>query len=157
VRVNHELARDARRGMYVTALYVVLDPQAGTATVACAGHKMPLIRYSAAEKKIRVIQPEGIALGFDKGHVFAKTLKLERIPIEPGDRIVIANTGPVQIVNKAGEELGEKALYRQILQFASLPTDKMLERLEKAFVDYAEGVPFPNDISLVSLARRPGA
>jgi NTP pyrophosphatase (non-canonical NTP hydrolase)/HAMP domain-containing protein len=89
VRVNAELARDVRRGMYVTALYVIVDPAQGIATVACAGHKMPLIRYAATDKKIRLVQPEGIALGFDQGPVFTRTLQVQKIPIDPGDRIVI--------------------------------------------------------------------
>ncbi len=153
VRVNADLARDVRRGMYVTAMYVLVDPKQGIATVACAGHKMPLIRYAAADKKIRLVQPEGIALGFDKGPVFTRTLQVQKIPIDPGDRIVIANTGPVGVKNEAGEELGEKAFYRHVLQHANMPTDAMLEKLKDELQRFAGRVPFPNDISIVSLRR----
>ena len=153
-RVNAELARDVRRGMYVTAMYVVVDPKEGVATVACAGHKLPLIRYAAADKKIRLVQPEGIALGFDKGPVFTRTLQVQKIPIEPGDRILIANTGPVGVKNEAGEEIGEKAFYRHVLQHAALPTEAMLARLKGELDAFAEGVPFPNDISIVTVLRK---
>lgn len=152
--VNRELARDVRRGMYATALYAIVDPGAGVATVACAGHKLPLIRYSAADGKIRLVHPEGIALGFDKGPVFDRTLQVQKIPIEPGDRILIATTGPVQVKNAAGEELGEKAFYRHVLQHASQPTSSMLDDLKKALEKFAAGEPFPNDISIITLARK---
>jgi serine phosphatase RsbU (regulator of sigma subunit) len=152
-RANAELARDVRRGMYVSALYVLVDPKEGIATVACAGHKMPLIRFAAADKKIRLIQPEGIALGLDKGAVFEQALKVQKMPIEPGDRIVIANTGPVGIKNQAGEELGEKAFYRHVLQHAAMPTEAMLEAVRADLQSFAGEEVFPNDISIVSLRR----
>ena len=153
-RVNRELARDLRRGMFVSALYVLVDPREHAAMVACAGHKLALVRYCASDKKVRVVHPEGIALGFDKGPVFERALKLQKVPLEPGDRLVIATTGCVQIKNAAGEELGEKGFFRSVLAHAELPTDDMLARLEKAFEAHAGGEPFPNDISIVTVARK---
>lgn len=152
-RVNRDLARDVRRGMYVTALCASIDPEENVATVACAGHKIPLIRYSAAEKKVRVVQPEGIALGFDKGAVFDRGLAVQRVPLEPGDRLVLANTGTVRVVNPDGEELGEKAFYRMVLQTARLAPDAMIERLQAGLEEYAEDEDFPADISILILAR----
>ena len=46
-------------------------------TVACAGHKVPLLRFSASDKQLRLVQPEGIALAFDKGPVFDKRLQTQ--------------------------------------------------------------------------------
>jgi sigma-B regulation protein RsbU (phosphoserine phosphatase) len=152
-RANREIARDVRRGMYVTALYVVLDPAKGLATVACAGHKLPLIRFSAADGKVRLVQPEGIALGFDKGPVFDRALQVQQVPIEPGDRILVANTGPVRVKNRKGEELGEKAFYRLVVQHASATTEAALGKLKGALEEFAAGEPFPADLSIVSVAR----
>jgi serine phosphatase RsbU (regulator of sigma subunit) len=153
-RVNREIARDVRRGMFATALYAIVDPREGVATIACAGHKLPLIRYSAADKKIRLVHPEGIALGFDKGPVFDRTLQVQRVPIESGDRILIATTGPVQVKNEAGEELGEKGFYRLVLQHAGQPTGAMLDDLKKGLEAFAQGQPFPDDISIITLSRK---
>lgn len=152
-RANRSIARDARRGMFVTAMYVLLDPKEGIATVACAGHKLPIVRFTAEDSKIRVVHPEGIALGFDKGPVFDRTLQVQKIPIEKGDRIVVSTTGAVQVRNAAGEEVGEKAFYRFVLQHAKVPCDTMLENVKAALETHADGEPFPNDISIVALAR----
>ncbi len=153
-RVNQHLARDVRRGMFVTALYACIDPSAGRATVACAGHKLPLVRYSGSDRKIRLVQPEGIALGFDKGPVFSRTLQVAQIPLEPGDRLVLANTGPVRVTDGAGAELGEKAFYKAVLQNAEKPTDAFLAAIETELRGHAGESPFPNDISIVSISRR---
>jgi len=152
-RVNRELSRDLRRGMFVSALFVLVDPREGIATVACAGHKLALVRYTAEDKRIRVVHPEGIALGFDKGPVFDRTLKLLKVPIEKGDRFVLSTTGAVQVLNGSGEELGEKGFYRLILQCSSRPTPAMLDSLKQALEAHAAGTPFPNDISTVAISR----
>ena len=140
--------------MYVTAMYVVLDPAQAIATVACAGHKLPLVRISASDGKVRLAQPEGIALGFDKGPVFDRALAVQQMPIEPGDRFLIATTGPVRVKNPKGEELGEKAFYRLVLQHARSDTATMLANLKRALEAYAAGEPFPSDLSIVSVSRK---
>ena len=152
-RVNRELARDLRRGMFVSALFVLVDPREGVATVACAGHKLALVRYTAEDKKIRVVHPEGIALGFDKGPVFERALKPLKVPIERGDRLVLSTTGAVQVASPAGEELGEKGFFRLVLQSASRPSQSMLAALQQGLEAHAAGAPFPNDISTVAITR----
>lgn len=152
-KINRNVAGDVRRGMYVTALCVVLDPEHHVATVACAGHKLPLIRYDAESKQLRLIQPEGIALGFDKGPVFDRGLELVRVSVQPGDRLVLANTGPVQVVNADGAELGEKAFYRLVAKYVSQRPDVMAKGILGALQKYAGEEGFPADISLVILAR----
>jgi serine phosphatase RsbU (regulator of sigma subunit) len=151
--VNRYLARDVRRGMFVTALYALLNPGEGTALLACAGHKVPLIRYSASDQKIRLLQPEGIALAFDKGPVFDRTLEVLKVPIEPGDRLVLSNTGPLQVLDPEGREFGEKAFYRSVLQCAGMPTPKMLRVIRQSLEQFAGSEPFPNDISIVTVVR----
>lgn len=152
--VNRQLARDMRSGVAVTALYALVDPQAGIATVACAGHKIPLIRYTAADKKVRLVQPEGIALGFDKGPVFERALATVQVPIEPGDRLVIVNSGAVVVTDAEGRELGEKGLYSQVMRHGAQPSDVFLARLRAALESFSAGVGLPRDISIVTVARK---
>ena len=153
-KVNAALSRDVRRGMYVTAMYVLLDPRDGTAQVACAGHKIPLLRFSSADGKLRTVQPEGIALGFDKGPVFDSRLQVERLSLEPGDRLVLANTGPAAVADPDGRELGEKGFYRLVLKYAKLGSEPMLARIERDLLAFADDTPLPNDISILTVARQ---
>lgn len=152
-RANREIARDVRRGMYISALYVLLDPAAGVATVVCAGHKLPLVRLQAGDGQVRTVQPEGVALGLDKGPVFERSLQAVDVPVNKGDRLVLANTGPVAVVDGAGAEFGEKAYYRALLAGARLKTDAMLSHLVKSLEAHAAGAPFPQDVSIVVLSR----
>jgi serine phosphatase RsbU (regulator of sigma subunit) len=152
--VNRELARDVKRGMYVSALYVLVDPAEAIAHAVCAGHKIPLVRYSAADNKVRLIQPEGIALAFDKGPIFDRRLELARVPLEPGDRLVLVNSGAVEVKDAQGKELGEKPLFAHILKCAGLPTDQFLARMRAGLEGLAGEAGLPRAISIVTVARR---
>jgi serine phosphatase RsbU (regulator of sigma subunit) len=152
-KINRYLARDVRRGMYVTAMYALLDPESGIVEVACAGHKVPLLRYSAADGKIRTVQPEGIALGFDSGPIFDRALQTVDVPLEPGDRLLLANTGPIVVLDPDGQELGERDFYRDVLRRSRQGTDAMLEGLEEDFEEFADEEPYPNDITILTVRR----
>lgn len=151
--VNRELARDMRRGMYVSVMYALIDPVKHTVQVACAGHKQPLVRFAASDGKVRLVQPEGIALGFDKGPIFERRLEVAEIQIEHGDRLVVFNTGPAVLVNSAGAELGEKQIYAAIQRFGTKPTEEFLERLRSVLTAHAGKTPLARDIAIITAAR----
>ena len=73
--------------------------------------------------------------------------------LEVFGRLVLSTTGAVQVVNGAGEELGEKGFFRFILHCSSQPTLAMLDGLKQALEAHAAGTPFPNDISTVAISR----
>ncbi|MBM3989130.1 MAG: HAMP domain-containing protein [Planctomycetes bacterium] len=150
---NRVLARDVRRGMAVTSLFASLDAAQGIATVACSGHKVPLIRFTGEDRKVRVVHPEGIALGFDKGPVFESKLELALVPVDKGDRLVLVNSGAVTVVNTDGVELGEKGLYSLVMKHGALPTEQFLAKLRAALLAHAGDAPRERDISIVTVSR----
>jgi len=152
-RVNRWLVGDVRRGMFVSALYALLDPAQGRATVACAGHKIPLLRLCASDGNVRVVQPDGIALGFDRGPVFERRLQVIEVPVERGDRLVLTNSAPVRIKDPAGEELGEKAFYARVKRANAPDTTRFLRALRRDLEQYAGPDGFQEDLSLVTLSR----
>ncbi|MEW6073341.1 MAG: SpoIIE family protein phosphatase [Planctomycetota bacterium] len=152
-RINRWLGEDVRRGMFVTALYVLIDPAAATATAICAGHKVPLVRYTAADGKVRLVHPEGIALGFDKGPVFDQRLEVQSMPLAEGDRLVLCNSAPVRLVNPEGRELGEKAFYARILKHAPLDSAHFLKALRRDILQFVGEDEVPYDVSLVTISR----
>lgn len=151
--VNRILAGEVRRGMYVTVLAASLNPKMDEIEVASAGHKLPLVHWSAKEKGIRAIQPDGIALGFDKGPVFDRGIASKRVPMDPGDRVALAGTGAVRVINNQGEEIGEKRFYKLFARNASDSPDEALDGILTALEAYADEEPFPADVSVVILGR----
>ncbi|MEZ6003655.1 MAG: SpoIIE family protein phosphatase [Planctomycetota bacterium] len=153
--VNRELHRDVERGIFVTALVVVLHPLDHVAEVACAGHKLPLLRFDAAENRLKSLQPAGFALGFDEGSVFEKRLEVIRVPMLPGDRLVLAGQGIASVCRSDGNEWGETGLYRALQANAARSAEAMADAVLNAVDRFAENQLQPNDYSLVVLARDP--
>ncbi len=151
--LNRWLVGDVRRGMFVTVLYCLVDPAEGQASVACAGHKIPLLRCSRSDGQLRVVHPEGIALGFDKGPVFDRRLEIAEVPLEPGDRLVLTTSASVSIRNGQDEELGEKAFYARVLKHSGLETPAFLKALRRDLEAFAGVAEIPVDISFVTVSR----
>ncbi len=152
--VNREIARDIKRGMFVTALYVLVDPKTHTATIANAGHKIPLLRVVKSDGKLRTLQPEGIALGFDKGPVFERRIEVQTLALESGDRLVLCNTGTVAVVDREGKEIGERLLFGVVQKHAAASGVELLDRMRSVLEAHADGTAFPKDISIVTVARK---
>lgn len=152
-RVNKRLEGDVRRGMYVTALCVVVDPKTGKGQVVCAGHKVPLLIYSSESSSLRKLHPGGIALGFDKGPVFDRSLEVAEFTLEPGDRVVLSSVGPILVCDPDGTELGEAAWFKSVARVASQPTTIFMRTLKKAIEDFTDGEPYVKDVSIMTVQR----
>ena len=108
--VNRGFAMDLPRGVYVTAMYVVVDPESGVCKVANAQH-LPLVFWKLAKKGSARLQTQGIALGHDAGPVFDKSIEEKAIQLERGDRIVLFSDGAITAKNAAGSVYGEERFY----------------------------------------------
>ncbi|QDU69681.1 PP2C family protein-serine/threonine phosphatase [Engelhardtia mirabilis] len=151
--VNRELARDVLRGTWVSALYVQLEPGGDAATVVCAGHRLPVLRIGAADGKLRVLQPGGLALGLDKGPVFARRLDVQRLEVAPGDRLVLAGAAAAGLPDENGDELGERGFYQLVVGRAGLSTDRFLRGLRADLEAFCADEVFPADLSVVTVRR----
>ena len=151
--VNRCLSKGLRRGMCISVMYAELTPATGEVQMLCAGHKVPILHYVGAEKKMRKMQSEGLALGLDKGPVFDRRLESRTFNMAPGDRIVLANSGPIRVHNSAGVEYGEEKFYRLAMKRAAECSEELLGLLEGALDAYADPEDFPHDISVITIRR----
>jgi len=127
-KVNRILAKDIRRGMFVTAIYAVLDVQRKRLTVASAGHN-PMVFYEAATKTVRAVNPSGIALGFDKGRTFDENIREETLDLKTGDRCVVYTDGVVEAMSEKQEEYGMER-FMEVVK----------EQAERSSKDFTNGV-----------------
>jgi serine phosphatase RsbU (regulator of sigma subunit) len=112
-QTNAIVARDIKRGMFVTAIYGVLNVRQKTLTVASAGHN-PMVLFRARSGKCELVNPAGIALGFDKGPIFNRTVKEQTIQLYKGDRIVMYTDGVVEAMDERHEEFGDERFYKWV-------------------------------------------
>ena len=104
-KTNTVVAADIKRGMFVTAFYLILNTRTRRMLTASAGHN-PMI-LARADGTLETVNPGGIALGFDKGPVFARTIRSRAVELFPGDRVVLYTDGVVEARNAHDEEYGD--------------------------------------------------
>ncbi|MCB9894467.1 MAG: PP2C family protein-serine/threonine phosphatase [Planctomycetes bacterium] len=150
-KVNRTLAKDIKRGMFVTAFYMLLDIPTARLTVASAGHN-PLLLYRAATKQCVEVNPGGIALGFDKdGRLFERNMKEEVIQLQRGDRAVIYTDGVTEAMSPTNEEFGEERMQAITIQCASRSSSEYLTTLVNAIQGHAQTDDQHDDITIVTL------
>jgi serine phosphatase RsbU (regulator of sigma subunit) len=112
-RLNLMVRRTTDRRTYVTLLCAVLDREAGTLTLATAGHP-PLLVYRAGtgsfEEMGRGAPPLGTFL--------QARYEEERRPLAPGDLLVFYTDGLIEARND-GREYGQERLQRTLARAAN--------------------------------------
>ena len=94
-----------------------------------AGH-LPIIYYSAKEKKSTKIIPSGIGLGLTDSKIFSNSLKKHKIGLEENDILVIYSDGLTETMNIEKSEFGEERLIKVI----ELAAQRDSEGIKKAIL-----------------------
>jgi serine phosphatase RsbU (regulator of sigma subunit) len=150
MKANRLLAQDIKKGMFVTALYCILNKRTNELRVASAGHN-PLVVWRAASNQVQLVNPNGIALGFDKGPVFERTVKDEVIVLGHGDRIVSFTDGTVEAMNARNQEFGDERFYTLIRDLAPRDSNQLLNLIVKELDEHKGNAPQSDDITIVTL------
>lgn len=148
-KVNRELTRDLKRGMFVTTLYMILNPATRELSVSSAGHN-PLIIYRARTKAVELKNPNGIALGFDGGPIFNKVIREEKVQLEVGDRVVIYTDGVTESMSPSRKEWGSDTLYEFTRRHADVSSEEFVTSLRAELRTHQGSAEQHDDISYVT-------
>jgi serine phosphatase RsbU (regulator of sigma subunit) len=151
-RANMMLARDMRKGMFVTAIYGILDRTNHQIRVSSAGHN-PMLLWRARTEEIVLVNPKGIALGLDKGPVFDRSISEEIIQLEPGDRVVFYTDGTVEAMNDRREEFGDRRFQEIVTKLAKTESNQFLNLVVKALTEHQGNAPQHDDMTIVTFRR----
>ncbi len=145
-RVNNLLMPDTKQGMFVTAVYAVLDRETGQLTYSNAGHNPPLwVRKGSVERLTRT----GVALGASEESRFED----RTIHIQPGESVLFYTDGLTEAFNLEGDMFGEERLLRAIGWQETASADDMLKTVESALDDFAGDAPPSDDLTMLTTRR----
>ncbi|MBI5366044.1 MAG: SpoIIE family protein phosphatase [Planctomycetes bacterium] len=154
IKTNRILAKDIRRGMFVTAMYMILNVKTRTLLVSSAGHN-PLHLWRHKTKSQELVNPNGIALGFDKGPIFERTVKEQRYQLYPGDRFTAYTDGVVEAMNLAMEEYGDDRFFGHCRNLADRESNQFINVVVKDLDEHKGSGPQHDDITLVTFRFMP--
>ncbi|MBI3269138.1 MAG: SpoIIE family protein phosphatase [Planctomycetes bacterium] len=154
VKTNRILAKDIRRGMFVTAMYMILNVKTRTLLVSSAGHN-PLHVWRGKTRTYELINPNGIALGFDKGPIFERTVKEQRIQLYPGDRFTGYTDGVVEAMNATNDEFGDERFFQLCQKLAEKDSNQLINVVVKELDEHKGSAPQHDDITLLTFRLAP--
>ncbi|HYC77538.1 MAG TPA: PP2C family protein-serine/threonine phosphatase, partial [Planctomycetota bacterium] len=156
VELNKLLTPDLKRGFFVSAACASIDPRTGEATLASAGSRAPMLQFVSAAAGIRAVQPDGIALGLDKGPVFERSLQEAHLTLAPGDALVLATEGAFQLLGSDGKPLGDVSFRKLALAEAKSGLDGLAGRIVAAVEARLAPDPGAFDMTVVTAVRVAG-
>jgi phosphoserine phosphatase RsbU/P len=146
-RVNDLLIPDTRQGMFVTAVYAVLDIENDELTYVIAGHNPPL--WVKRDGTIERLTRTAIALGVVTGDpVGQRTIKLGS-----GDKVFLYTDGLTEAFNSDGEFYGETRLIEAITSNESDSASNLMDVVEKSLLNFVQDMPPADDLTMLVLRR----
>ncbi|MGZ8513978.1 MAG: ATP-binding SpoIIE family protein phosphatase [Candidatus Limnocylindrales bacterium] len=147
-RANEILLPEMPTRMFVTCLYMVLEPETGRVVFANAGHNLPYVRTADGVIEFRAI---GMPLGLLPGMDYPE----HEAVLVPGESVLLYSDGLVEAHGPAGDMFGFPRLRE--LMATERPGSELLDHLLDELHGFVgKGWEQEDDITLVALQRTGG-
>lgn len=146
-RVNDLLIPDTRQGMFVTAVYAVLDMEKNELTYVNAGHNPPL--WVDCEGEVSKLTRTAIALGVVTGEAVNQCT----IQFQSGDSLFLYTDGLTEAFNAADVFFGEERLLDAIKENSCSSASELLDVVEKSLLNFVQDMPPADDLTMLVLRR----
>ncbi len=146
--VNEILVPEMPARMFVTCLYMILEPETGKVVLANAGHNLPYVRTADGVIELRAT---GMPLGLLPGMDYPE----HEAVLAPGESVLLYSDGLVEAHDRAGDMFGFPRLRE--LMATELPGSELLDHLLDELHGFVgKGWDQEDDITLVALQRTGG-
>ncbi|MFT3893336.1 MAG: GAF domain-containing protein [Anaerolineales bacterium] len=146
-RVNDLLIPDTKQGMFVTAVYAVLDMNTHELTYVNAGHNPPL--WIKSDSSVERLTRTGVALGAAEGVNYTQRV----IQLSKGDNVLLYTDGLTESYNYEGEFFGEERLIDAIKLNSCSSAGDLLDVVEKSLLNFVQDMPPADDLTMLVLRR----
>ncbi|MBI5953830.1 MAG: GAF domain-containing protein [Chloroflexi bacterium] len=144
-RVNDQLLPDTQQGMFVTAVYGVLDVASGEFTFVNAGHNPPF--WAKRDGSLEKLTRTAIALGVTE----QPKMQERTISLAEGDMLLLYTDGLTEAFSPAGELFGDERLADALS--CSCAADELLQAVEERVNEFIESVPLGDDMTMLAVKR----
>ena len=147
-RVNELLLPDTRQGMFVTAVYAVLDQETGEFTYANAGHNPPI--WIQDQGQVEKLTRTGIALGV----LGANPISQRKILINPGESVLLYTDGVTEAFSPEGSLFGEPRLIEIVRSNCSDTAKNLLNAVDSGLDGFIGPSPLSDDLTMLVIKRK---
>lgn len=146
-RVNDQLLPDTQQGMFVTAVYGVLDIEDGSFTYVNAGHNPPL--WVKPNRYVIKLTRTAVALGVMQ----QPYVKENTISLEAGDALFLYTDGLTEAFSPMGDMFGDERLIAALQSAQASAADEILESVEACLNEFIESIPLGDDLTMLAARR----
>ncbi|HJS20061.1 MAG TPA: GAF domain-containing protein, partial [Anaerolineales bacterium] len=146
-RVNEHLLPDTKQGMFVTAVYAVLDMDNYELTYVNAGHNPPL--WMKCDGQVLRLTRTGVALGASEEARYEQRV----VQFEVEDNLLLYTDGLTESFNIDGEFFGEDRLIEAITANRCSSASDLLDVVEESLLNFVQDVPPADDLTLLVVRR----
>lgn len=146
-RLNKTICSNCPDNRFITFFMTVANPVTGELVYTNAGHNPPLIVRKGGG--FETLAGGGVILGILPMAVY----KEATAQMQSGDILVLFSDGVTEAVNPKDDDFGEQRLADVIYANRERPAAEIIEAIEAAVVEFTQGAPAADDITMV-VARR---
>jgi sigma-B regulation protein RsbU (phosphoserine phosphatase) len=143
--VNLNLTTQTRRGMFVSAQYLLLDAETGEARVSNGGH-VPFLWYHRGTGEAEVDLEGGPPLGILPDATYPETV----LSLEHGDSLILLTDGLVECTNESGEAFGFPRLV-EVVEASGRTVSLLVQAILRAVEAFTAEGRRHDDITLVQV------
>jgi len=146
-RVNDLLIPDTKQGMFVTAVYAVLNMNSSELTYVNAGHNPPFLVRSNGS--LEYLTRTGVALGA------AENMEYEQrtIQLEKDDSLLFYTDGLTESYNIDGEFYGEERLENALKENHCSSAHDLMDVVERSLLEFVKDMPPADDLTMLVLRK----
>jgi len=149
---NSLLLRVVRRGIFVSAIYAVIDPERHEITFANAGH-LPLLVHHAATNRITTHGHNGPVLGVLPTKQYESKIGEITLRLAVNDRVLLFTDGVNEAKAPSQLDFGFSHLHSRLLHDRDLPSKEMIQNIVAQVEIHRSGWEQSDDITILAAQR----
>jgi sigma-B regulation protein RsbU (phosphoserine phosphatase) len=146
-KVNALLCESLETGMYVTAVYGVLNLTKHVFTYSNFGHNPPILLRRNG--KVELLTVGGVVLGVNRQATFEE----RAFTLQPGDMIVMYTDGVTEVFDSNGREFGSAGLIEVVKANSPMRSVEIAGAIREAVSKHASPTHVYDDLTVVVIKR----
>ena len=152
--LNSEMVHAMRSDMFITIIYLVIDPKSGEAKFARAGHVPPLLARADSDEAAQPLKSSGMALGMVSEELFDEVMEDASFKMNSGDVLVLYTDGLTEAANPEGGEFTAKKLAQTISTLRSRNANDLNDEIIKSVESFmGPGNKYGDDLTLLTVKK----
>jgi serine phosphatase RsbU (regulator of sigma subunit)/CheY-like chemotaxis protein len=152
LHLNTLLSKEMSEGMFVSGVYLVIDADTRTVSIANAGHCPPV--FWAEERgnvEVQTLKMSGMVMGLVDATLFESKMNEGVFQVQPGVGIVLYSDGVTEAMNEKKQEFGEENLLEVVKKSAVYEPERLIANVYGALQMFRGSAPQSDDTTIVCI------